>query len=177
MGGLEFPRHLATGLRDGVPDVTVQPSHGDAPFYNLIVIPAGDLCSDFEHVIPGPVGWDLASMGLDGRGGYDAAAAQLGLRSLDERLLRVIGSACAMPGHLSLIQPVKRMGHCQCGSVGPACSPMPPDVRDLQTGGDQRPTTQVIIAAVSLADGFLGIDTQTWSGLVIGTTITISYLC
>jgi Phosphotransferase enzyme family len=78
------------------PDATVQPIHGDAPFYNLIVTPAGELYSDFEHVTLGPVEWDLAGIGPDGRAVYDAAAAQLGLRPSDERLLRVMGSARMM---------------------------------------------------------------------------------
>ena len=36
------------------PDVPVQPVHGDAPFYNVIVTADGVLSSDFEHVGLGP---------------------------------------------------------------------------------------------------------------------------
>jgi len=50
----------------------------------------------FEHVSLGPVEWDLASIGLDGRAAYDVAAAQLDLRPLDERLLSVMESARMM---------------------------------------------------------------------------------
>ncbi|MGH3964354.1 MAG: aminoglycoside phosphotransferase family protein [Pseudonocardiaceae bacterium] len=75
------------------PGVDVQPIHGDAPYYNIIVTPEGELCSDFEHVTIGPVGWDLAGIGPQGQAAYDAAAAGLGLRPLDEQLLRVMESA------------------------------------------------------------------------------------
>ncbi len=75
------------------PGAGVQPIHGDAPFYNIIVTPDGELCSDFEHVTLGPVEWDLTFAGPEGRAAYDAAAARLGLRPLDERLLRVMESA------------------------------------------------------------------------------------
>ena len=71
----------------------MQPIHGDAPFYNVIPTPKGELCSDFEHVTLGPVEWDLAFAGLEGQAAYDAAAARLGLRPLNERLLRVMESA------------------------------------------------------------------------------------
>lgn len=75
------------------PETGVQPIHGDAPFYNIIVTPEGVLCSDFEHVTLGPVEWDLVGIGPEGQAAYDAAATQLGLRPLDERLLRVMESA------------------------------------------------------------------------------------
>jgi hypothetical protein len=71
----------------------VQPIHGDAPHYNIIVTPGGELCSDFEYVTLGPVEWDLALAGPQCQAAYDAAAARLGLRPLDERLLRVMESA------------------------------------------------------------------------------------
>jgi hypothetical protein len=68
------------------------------------VTPTGELCSDFEHVTLGPVEWDLASIGPDSRAVYDAAATQLGLRSLDERLLQVMlayQSGLMNPHHMS----------------------------------------------------------------------------
>jgi hypothetical protein len=37
------------------PGADVQPIHGDAPYYNIIVTPEGELCADFEHVTLGPV--------------------------------------------------------------------------------------------------------------------------
>jgi Ser/Thr protein kinase RdoA (MazF antagonist) len=75
------------------PGLSVQPVHGDAPTYNLIVTPDGPLASDFEHVTRAPVEWDLVSADEAARATYDAAAAELGLRPLDERLLRVMEAA------------------------------------------------------------------------------------
>jgi thiamine kinase-like enzyme len=80
-------------LESAFPHAGVQAIHGDAPFYNIIVTPAGELCADFEHVCLGPVKWDLVGIGPEGRAAYDAAAIQLGLRPLDERLFRVMESA------------------------------------------------------------------------------------
>jgi Ser/Thr protein kinase RdoA (MazF antagonist) len=75
------------------PGRTVQPVHGDAPTYNLIVTPDGPLASDFEHVTRGPVEWDVVYAGEAARAVYDAEATDLGLRPLDERLLRVMETA------------------------------------------------------------------------------------
>jgi Ser/Thr protein kinase RdoA (MazF antagonist) len=75
------------------PGLTVQPVHGDAPTYNVIVTPDGPLASDFEHVTRGPVEWDMVYADEAARATYDAAAAELGLRPLDERLLRVMETA------------------------------------------------------------------------------------
>ncbi|KQS71134.1 hypothetical protein ASG41_20500 [Modestobacter sp. Leaf380] len=71
------------------PDAPAQPVHGDAPFYNVIATPSALLSSDFEHVGHGPPEWDLASVPAGVRAGYDAEAARLGLRPLDERALQV----------------------------------------------------------------------------------------
>jgi hypothetical protein len=71
----------------------VQPVHGDAPTYNVIVTPDGPLASDFEHVTRGPVEWDMVFADEAARAAYDASAADLGLRPLDESLLRVMESA------------------------------------------------------------------------------------
>ncbi|MHA6797550.1 aminoglycoside phosphotransferase family protein (plasmid) [Pseudonocardia bannensis] len=81
------------GFAARFPGLDVHPVHGDAPTYNVIVTPEGPLCSDFEHVMRGPVEWDLVSAGPAARATYDAAAARLGLRPLDERLLRVMEAA------------------------------------------------------------------------------------
>jgi Ser/Thr protein kinase RdoA (MazF antagonist) len=43
-----------TAFEVAFPQADVQPIHGDAPFYNIIVTPEGELCSDFEHVTLGP---------------------------------------------------------------------------------------------------------------------------
>jgi hypothetical protein len=80
-------------FEEAFPGAGVQPVHGDAPFYNIIVTPDGELCSDFEHVTLGPVEWDLVGIGPEGQAAYDTAATQLGLRPLNERLLRVMESA------------------------------------------------------------------------------------
>ncbi|WP_433280574.1 aminoglycoside phosphotransferase family protein [Pseudonocardia xinjiangensis] len=75
------------------PGLDVQPIHGDAPAYNMISTPDGELCSDFEHTTLGPVEWDLSFTGPDERAAYDAAAERLGLRPLDGRLMRVMERA------------------------------------------------------------------------------------
>jgi hypothetical protein len=75
---------------DAFPQATVQPIHGDAPGYNLIVTPDGELCSDFELVTRGPVEWDLGYTGPEGAAAYNTAAERLGLRKLDDTLLPVL---------------------------------------------------------------------------------------
>jgi hypothetical protein len=72
------------------PAATIQPIHGDAPGYNLIVTPDGELCSDFELVTRGPVEWDLGYTGEEGAQAYNIAAERLGLRQLDENLLKAL---------------------------------------------------------------------------------------
>ena len=56
------------------------------------------MCSDFEYVSLGPVERDLALPGPRDQAAYDAAAAELGLRPLDERLLRVMESVGMLQG-------------------------------------------------------------------------------
>lgn len=75
------------------PGVDVQPVHGDAPYYNMISTPDGDLWSDFELVTLGAIESDLAMVGPDGIAAYDTAAAELGLRPVDDRVLRVTEAA------------------------------------------------------------------------------------
>ena len=75
------------------PGVAVQPIHGDAPYYNMISTPNGDLWSDFELVTLGAVESDLAMVGPEGIAAYNAAAARLGLRPIDQRVLRVTEAA------------------------------------------------------------------------------------
>ena len=67
----------------------VQPIHGDAPYYNMIATPAGELWSDFELVTLGAVEADLATAGPEAVAAYDAEAEKLGLRPPDERVLAV----------------------------------------------------------------------------------------
>ncbi|MDQ2637384.1 MAG: aminoglycoside phosphotransferase family protein [Actinomycetota bacterium] len=71
------------------PDIGLQAIHGDAPYHNMITTPGGELWSDFELVTVGAVESDLALVGPDGIATYDVAAAALGLRPLDHRVLRV----------------------------------------------------------------------------------------
>jgi len=75
------------------PGVEIQPIHGDAPYYNMISTPDGDLWSDFELVTLGAIESDLAMVGPDGITAYNAAAAALGLRAVDDRVLRVTEAA------------------------------------------------------------------------------------
>jgi thiamine kinase-like enzyme len=75
------------------PGVDVQPIHGDAPYHNMIATPDGDLWSDFELVTLGAVESDLAMVGPEGIASYDAAALALGLRPVDERVLKVTEAA------------------------------------------------------------------------------------
>jgi len=82
-----------TALESAFPGVRVQTIHGDAPFHNLIATVDGVMWSDFELVTTGCVESDLAMAGPDGVAAYREAAARLGLRALDERLLRVTESA------------------------------------------------------------------------------------
>jgi Ser/Thr protein kinase RdoA (MazF antagonist) len=81
------------GFEAAFPDVELQPIHGDAPFHNVIVTAAGEYWSDFEMAGLGAVEADLALVGPEGRAAYDAAAAGLGMRRLDERVLAITESA------------------------------------------------------------------------------------
>lgn len=81
------------------PGIEVQPIHGDAPYHNMIATPDGDLWSDFELVTLGAVESDLAMTGPGAIAAYDAAAAALGLRRTDARVLRVTEAA----GRLAMI--------------------------------------------------------------------------
>jgi hypothetical protein len=85
-----------SGFEAAFPDVDIQPIHGDAPSYNLIVTPNGEYWSDFELVTLGPVEADLALVGPEGIAAYDEAAARLGLRPLDKRVLRVVEAAAML---------------------------------------------------------------------------------
>jgi hypothetical protein len=78
------------------PGADIQPIHGDAPYHNMIVTPDGELWSDFELVTMGAVESDLAMVGPEGVATYDAAAVALGLRPLDERVLRVAEAAARL---------------------------------------------------------------------------------
>lgn len=78
------------------PGVELQVIHGDAPYHNMITTPSGELWSDFELVTVGAVESDLALIGPDGIATYDAAAAALGLRTLDQRVLRVTEAAARL---------------------------------------------------------------------------------
>ncbi|MHC9295487.1 aminoglycoside phosphotransferase family protein [Mycobacterium sp. LTG2003] len=78
------------------PGVDLQPIHGDAPYYNMIATPDGELCSDFELVTIGAVESDLAMIDTEGIASYDAAATELGLRTVDERVLRATEAAARL---------------------------------------------------------------------------------
>lgn len=82
-----------TAFESAFPGADVQPIHGDAPYHNMIATPDGELWSDFELVTLGAVESDLAMVGPEGIAIYDAAAVALGLRKLDERVLRITEAA------------------------------------------------------------------------------------
>ncbi|WP_336082432.1 aminoglycoside phosphotransferase family protein [Nocardia sp. SSK8] len=72
------------------PGTDLQPVHGDAPAYNLVTTRTGPRYADFELTTLGPVEWDLAAFGPDVAAAYDTAAGRLGLRPLDQRVLRFV---------------------------------------------------------------------------------------
>lgn len=85
-----------TAFESAFPGLDVQPIHGDAPYHNMITTPDGELWSDFELVTLGAVESDLAMVGPAAVAAYDAAAASLGLRPTDERVLRVTEAAARL---------------------------------------------------------------------------------
>ncbi|MFC6093405.1 aminoglycoside phosphotransferase family protein [Saccharothrix lopnurensis] len=122
------------------PGVPVQVVHGDAPSYNLIETADAVLYSDYEHVGVAPVEWDLAHTGEEAISAYDAAAADLGLRTVDTEVLRVVerlrdlqAVAClAMVPQLPLLVD----GLASTLETWRATEPL-----TGLTGGDPRPTT------------------------------------
>ncbi|WP_156757692.1 aminoglycoside phosphotransferase/kinase family protein [Actinokineospora pegani] len=72
---------------EAFPGVTVQPTHGDAPFFNIIETVDTTYYSDFEHVGVAPVEWDLAHTGAEALAAYAAAAGPLGLRPVEPVVL------------------------------------------------------------------------------------------
>mgnify|MGYP000918683912 CR=1 FL=1 len=86
----------AAGFAAAFPGVGVQTIHGDAPYHNMIATPTGALWSDFELVTVGAVESDLAMVGPEAIETYNAAASALGLRRLDERVLRVADAAARL---------------------------------------------------------------------------------
>ncbi|WP_424187263.1 aminoglycoside phosphotransferase family protein [Actinokineospora sp. G85] len=72
---------------EAFPGVTVQATHGDAPFFNIIETGGATYYSDFEHVGVAPVEWDLAHTGVEAVAAYEAAAGVLGLRGVDVGVL------------------------------------------------------------------------------------------
>lgn len=81
------------GFAEAFPDVEIQPVHGDAPSYNAMETPNGVVDADFELVCRGPVELDLAHLSPEAVGAYSARAAQLGMRTPDERVLAAMNSA------------------------------------------------------------------------------------
>ncbi len=85
-----------TAFESAFPGVEVQPIHGDAPYHNMISTPDGELWSDFELVTLGAVESDLAMVGPSAIAAYDAAAVSMGLRTTDERVLRITEAAARL---------------------------------------------------------------------------------
>ncbi|KPC69565.1 aminoglycoside phosphotransferase, partial [Streptomyces sp. NRRL WC-3753] len=50
------------------------------------------LYSDFELATLGPVEWDMAALGPECEAAYNSAARRLGLRELDERVMRAVSA-------------------------------------------------------------------------------------
>ncbi|MFJ7294505.1 phosphotransferase family protein [Streptomyces collinus] len=80
------------GFEAVFPGIGVQPVHGDAPAANIVSGPDGVLYSDFELTTLGPVEWDLAALGPECEAAYDEAAGRLGLRRLNQDVLRVVNA-------------------------------------------------------------------------------------
>ncbi|MEU2541146.1 aminoglycoside phosphotransferase family protein [Streptomyces iakyrus] len=80
------------GFEAVFPGIELQPVHGDAPAANIVSGPDGVLYSDFELTTLGPVEWDLAALGPECETAYDEAAGRLGLRRLDQEVLRVVNA-------------------------------------------------------------------------------------
>lgn len=117
-------------LESAFPGAGVQTIHGDAPFHNMIDTPAGEMWSDFELVTTGPVESDVVLAGPEGVAAYDEAAARLGLRPIDEGLLRLTESA----GQLAVV----------------ACLAMAPELPMLLDG--VKPMVDLWRAAPSIVD-------------------------
>lgn len=83
----------AAAFSRAFPGIDVQPLHGDGPSHNVIRTRSGIRFSDFEDVTCGPVEWDLAMMGPDANGAYDAAARRVGLRTTDPGIQQVMDAA------------------------------------------------------------------------------------
>ena len=75
------------------PDATLQPIHGDAPFYNVIHTSDGVRYADFEDVTLGPPEWDIAGAGPEYTAAYAEAAGAAGVRPLQEDVLQVMAAA------------------------------------------------------------------------------------
>lgn len=75
----------AARLAAALPEVAVQPLHGDAHPGNLIATPAGPCWLDFEDTWLGPLAWDLGILAR--QGGPEFLAAYPG--EVDEEALRV----------------------------------------------------------------------------------------
>ncbi|MTD57502.1 phosphotransferase [Amycolatopsis pithecellobii] len=57
-----------------LPELPVQPLHGDAHAGNLMLTEHGPRWLDFEDTWRGPIAWDLACLGAPARAAYSAAA-------------------------------------------------------------------------------------------------------
>jgi thiamine kinase-like enzyme len=75
------------------PHASVQPIHGDAPFYNVIHTGSGIVYADFEDITLGPPEWDVAGIGPEYAAAYDEAAGAAGVRTLQEDVLQLMSAA------------------------------------------------------------------------------------
>ncbi|MFE7673600.1 phosphotransferase [Streptomyces albidoflavus] len=91
-----------TAFEAAFPGIELQPVHGDCPPANIFHSTAGDLYADFELLTLGPVEWDLATLGPELVAAYDRGAAEVGIRPLDERVLRFVDAVGRLRGITAL---------------------------------------------------------------------------
>ncbi|MFC9438418.1 phosphotransferase family protein [Nocardia sp. NPDC057030] len=105
---LEPVLRTRTAFEAEFPGIDLQPIHGDAPAVNIVATPNGALYADFELATLGPVEWDVAVLGPECEGAYNAAAERRGLRRLDERVMRFV-NAVGMTRTLSCLALVPQL--------------------------------------------------------------------
>lgn len=71
-------------------DIEIRPLHGDAPAVNMLTTTSGLLYSDFEDPVRGPIELDLSLMGPEAVAAYNTAAADLGMRTANPDVLRLV---------------------------------------------------------------------------------------
>lgn len=91
-----------TAFESAFPGVDLQPVHGDCPAVNIFAGKDGLRYADFEMVTLGPAEWDLAGLGPDGEAAYNREAPRVGVRRLNEDVLRFTTAVGMLRGLASL---------------------------------------------------------------------------